>query len=78
MVFITVKQLYKDLKKRVEKGQGDYPIFISDDEEGNGFHGLFYTTTCAEDEDEKTKKYLQEINCDIRVVKEKDKVIYLG
>lgn len=78
MNFVTVKQLYEDMAKRVEKGQGNYPIFISDDEEGNGFHGLFYVSTCAKEVDKETRDYLHNLNCDIDVVKEKNKVIYLG
>ena len=39
---ITVKELRDRLDKYVRAGHGDRQIVISDDNEGNGFHGLFY------------------------------------
>ena len=39
---ITVKELYLMLAAQVTKGNGDKHILISDDDEGNGFHTLFY------------------------------------
>lgn len=39
---ITVKELYLMLASQVTKGNGDKYILISDDDEGNGFHTLFY------------------------------------
>ena len=39
---ITVKELYLMLAAHVTKGNGDKHILISDDDEGNGFHTLFY------------------------------------
>ena len=39
---ITVKMLYKLAKKEINQGNGDRFIVISNDNEGNGFHGLFY------------------------------------
>ena len=42
---ITVKELRDRLDKYVKAGLGDLQIVISDDNEGNGFHGLFYGIT---------------------------------
>lgn len=42
---ITVKELYKFCKAEIAKGNGDKFIVISDDNEGNGYHGLFYGFT---------------------------------
>ena len=42
MVQITVKMLYAMAKREIDDGNGDRVIVISDDNEGNGFHGLFY------------------------------------
>lgn len=39
---ITVKELLLLCSKEVKKGNGDKHILISDDDEGNGFHTLFY------------------------------------
>lgn len=38
---ITVKQLLKFCQQAVKDGHGDKNIVVSDDNEGNGFHGLF-------------------------------------
>lgn len=39
---ITIKELYEMCKQQIAKGNGNLKIFISDDEEGNGYHGLYY------------------------------------
>ena len=39
---ITVKELEMFCKKQIKKGNGDKHILISCDDEGNGFHTLFY------------------------------------
>ena len=39
---ITVKQLKELCEQQIKKGNGDKHILISDDDEGNGFHTLFY------------------------------------
>lgn len=47
---ITVKELYELCKAEIAKKNGDKFIVISDDNEGNGFHGLFYGFTPADEE----------------------------
>lgn len=42
---LTVKKLLELCKKEIKQGNGDKLIVISDDNEGNGFHGLFYAFT---------------------------------
>lgn len=42
---VTVKELADSLNSLVERGFGDKKIVLSDDNEGNGFHGCFFTTT---------------------------------
>lgn len=42
---LTVNDLYKHCQEQIKKGNGDKLIVISDDNEGNGFHGLFYDFT---------------------------------
>ena len=43
MDVITVKQLYKECKKQIDAGNGNKVIMISDDDEGNGYHYLWYS-----------------------------------
>lgn len=42
---ITVNQLMEYCKEQIEMGNGDKNIIISDDDEGNGYHTLFYGFT---------------------------------
>lgn len=42
---ITVKELAVECMKQIEKGNGDKHILISDDDELNGLHTLFYGFT---------------------------------
>lgn len=39
---MTVKQLLKFCQEEVKKGNGDKFIVVADDNEGNGYHGMFY------------------------------------
>ena len=41
----TVKELFEACKLQIAKGNGDKYILISNDDEGNGFHTLFYLIT---------------------------------
>lgn len=42
---ITVKELEKFCKEQVKNGNGNKKIMLSDDEEGNGYHDLFFAFT---------------------------------
>ena len=42
---LTVKTLYEYCEREIKKGNADKKIVISDDNEGNGFHGLYYAFT---------------------------------
>ena len=44
-MIITVNELFEECKKQINLGNGDKKIYISIDEEGNGFHPLFYSFT---------------------------------
>ena len=47
---ITVKDLLEMCKNEIKKGNGNKHIVISDDNEGNGYHGMFYGfTPCTEE-----------------------------
>lgn len=39
---LTVKELSKYCQQQILKGNGDKHIWISQDDEGNGYHRLFY------------------------------------
>ena len=39
---MTIQKLYELCAKQIQKGNGNKYIAISDDNEGNGYHGLFY------------------------------------
>ena len=51
MTQLTVKDLKKFCEQEIKNGNGNKLIVVSDDNEGNGFHGLFYAfTTIKENE----------------------------
>ena len=39
---MKVKQLLKLCQEEVKKGNGDKFIVVADDNEGNGYHGMFF------------------------------------
>lgn len=45
---MTVRQLKKLVDAEIKNGNGNRMIVISDDNEGNGFHGMFYGFTTIE------------------------------
>ena len=51
---MTIAKLKVLVDNEIKKGNGNRMIVISDDNEGNGFHGLFYGFTII---DEKSKEY---------------------
>lgn len=53
---ITVKELYDDLHQEILAGNGDKTILISSDDEGNGYHTLWYTILSDVDEIKKEKE----------------------
>ena len=59
MKALTIKDLYDECQKQIIKGNGDKVIMISDDDEGNGYHYLWYAFTNAKEilEDEKYPVY---------------------
>lgn len=42
---ITVNGLFDILKEQIKKGNGNKAILISRDDEGNGYHSLFFGVT---------------------------------
>ena len=41
----TVKQLLELCKEQIAKGNGDKIIVLSNDDEGNGYHTMYYAFT---------------------------------
>lgn len=46
---LTVKELLKLCQAEIKKGHGDCSIMISDDDEGNGYHYLWFAFTEVKD-----------------------------
>lgn len=79
MKAVTVKQLAKQLNKLILEGKEDYQIFLTDDEECNGYHACWYVGTVIDEQDDKEFiKYIESINCDIEILENKNKAVYLG
>lgn len=54
---LTVTEIKNRLEELEKNGMGDCPVFLTDDEEGNGYHGCWCNATTWNelelDEDEK-------------------------
>ena len=77
---ITVKQLYKECEKQIKLGNGDKTIMISQDDEGNGYHYLWYSFTTMEQMEEPVeignKEYKSEFYfADENIAKKEDTII---
>lgn len=46
---LTVRELLKLCEEEVKKGHGDCSIMISNDDEGNGYHYLWYNFSMAKE-----------------------------
>lgn len=49
MKALTIKDLYEECKKQMAKGNGNKVIMISNDDEGNGYHYLWYSFADAKE-----------------------------
>lgn len=58
MKLLTINDLMKECIKQINKGNGNKVIMISNDDEGNGYHYLWYTFETTEDFD----KQIEEVN----------------
>lgn len=45
MIQMTVEKLYRELQELMRQGMGDKKIVVADDNEGNGYHGIYYSCT---------------------------------
>ena len=42
---MKLKDLYQACKEQMEAGNGEKSLVVAADNEGNGYHGMFYTLT---------------------------------
>lgn len=54
---MTVEMLLKLCIKEYQKGNGNKVIVISDDNEGNGYHGMFYGFSDAVEMDSQLREF---------------------
>ena len=80
MKALTINDLLRMLRKEADKGHGDYIVFVTDDEEANGYHALWYTEETPETMTDEQIKCCEEINHDISLVEKgkKSKAYYVG
>lgn len=75
---VTVNQLLKNLEDLKKKGYGDALVFITDDEECNGYHAMWYVGEAAGEMPADRRKNCEEINYDLRCLKDKKMAVYMG
>ena len=81
MKALTINDLMNECKKQIKLGNGNKTIMISQDDEGNGYHYLWYSFTTMEQMEEpitmpsgKTFEYEFEF-VDERIAKKEDTII---
>ena len=77
MKAITIKDLYKMMREEMMNGHGDYVVFVTDDEEANGYHALWFAGMTPEEMGNNRNDF-EENNHDLSVLEDKDKAYYLG
>lgn len=75
---VTVNQLLKNLQELKAKGYGNAPIFITDDEECNGYHGMWYVGEAAGEMSADQKRDCEELNYDLGCLEDKNMAVYMG
>ena len=73
---VTVNQLLKNLQELKRKGYGDAQIFICDDEEGNGYHAMWYVGAPAKELE--CRELVEASNSDLGCLEDKDMAVYMG
>ena len=68
---LTVKELKKLCEDQIKKGNGDKIIMISDDDEGNGYHYLWYSFASPDE------LYIEDYMLEEKIAK-KENTIILG
>lgn len=75
---VTVNELLKNLQELKAKGYGNAPIFITDDEECNGYHGMWYVGEAAGEMPADRKRDCEELNYDLDCLEDKNMAVYMG
>lgn len=75
---LTIKELAVECAKQIGKGNGDKVIMISDDDEGNGYHYLWYSFTTVKDYENEVKEYGGTFYWASDDVTSKDNTVILG
>ena len=77
---LTINDLIRMLTKEKNKGHGDYIVFVTDDEEANGYHALWYAGETPYTMTADNRKYCEDSNCDISLVEKgkNSKAYYIG
>ena len=78
MKALTIKDLLVCLLAEHDKGHDDYTVFVTDDEEANGYHALWFVGQTPKEMDEVNRKYAEDANCDLSVLEDKNKAYYIG
>lgn len=66
---LTIKELKKECDKQIKLGNGDKVIMISQDDEGNGYHYLWYTFSTLSD------MFVNEDEINEEIAKKEDTII---
>jgi len=75
---LKIKDLYALLDREISKGHGEYVVFVTDDEEANGYHALWFAGAVANSYKGQDRQYLEDSNCDLSVCENTDEAYYLG
>ncbi len=75
---ITVNELLKNLEGLKKRGYGDAQIFITDDEECNGYHAMWYVGEAAGEMPSDRRQDCEALNCDLDCLKDKKMAVYMG
>lgn len=71
---MTVKELMKECKELIDSGMGDKEIWLSRDDEGNGYHHLLYSFMT----DKEDIEAIYEMGMFDSPVSDKDNIVILG
>lgn len=71
---ITINKLFNYCKEQIKEGNGNKVIMISDDDEGNGYHYLWYSFSDPTDEDFYIEGF-EECFIDKKIAKIEDTII---
>lgn len=53
---LTLKELKQEIDDLIAQGYGDYPVVAQDDNEGNGYHGVFCSATVVKESEVDAKE----------------------